>query len=238
MKAWVGTSGYSYTGWKGSFYPEKLPASAMLAHYAAKLPAVELNNTFYQQPKPPAVTAWSEQVPEDFRFAVKAAQRITHWKRLVGAEEETRYLLATLEPLGERLGCVLYQLPPNLRADPPRLRAFLELLADAAPQVKAAFEFRHSSWASAEVLELLGRFGCAWVLAETDEEPLAVRLSGAAWGYVRLRRTEYSPEELRDWARRLRDLGWAEAFVFFKHEDAGVGPRLAADLLRRLAEPE
>ena len=237
MKVWVGTSGYSFPAWKGTFYPEDLPAKQMLSYYAARLPAVELNNTFYQQPRPAAVVAWREQTGPEFRFAVKASQKITHWKRLAGAEEEARYLLATIEPLGEKLGCVLYQLPPNMKCDRACLEAFLEVLADAAPQVRSAFEFRHPSWASDDVLTLLGRHGCAWVVAETDDEPLLVAATGAPWGYLRLRKSNYDELELAAWARRLAELGWREAFVFFKHEDEGKGPRLAADLLRLFGAP-
>lgn len=235
MKVRVGTSGYSFAPWRGSFYPSDLAAKSMLPYYAERLPAVEINNTFYQQPRAAAVAGWVEQTPASFRFAIKAPQRITHWKRLAGAEEDTRHLLATIEGLGERLGCVLYQLPPNLKVDAPRLEAFLELLADAAPHRRAAFEFRHPSWANDETLALLGRFGCAWVLAETDDEPLALRLSGAPWGYLRLRKTDYTGADLDAWARRLGELVWEEAFVFFKHEDEGKGPKLAAALIERLA---
>ena len=173
MRAWVGTSGFSFKPWKGPFYPEDLPDREMLGYYATRLATVEINNTFYSLPRAASVEAWAAQTPADtFRFAIKASQKITHWKRLVAAEEETRYLLSAIRSLGTRLGAVLYQLPPNLKVDLSRLESFLDLLAAEAPEIRGAFEFRHPSWANAETLALLGSRGAAWVLAETDEEPL------------------------------------------------------------------
>jgi uncharacterized protein YecE (DUF72 family) len=237
MRAWVGTSGFSFKPWKGPFYPEDLPEREMLRYYSTRLAAVEINNTFYSLPRAASIEAWGAQTPADtFRFAIKASQKITHWKRLVGAEEETRYLLTALRPLGGRLGAVLYQLPPNLKADLPRLEGFLDLLAAEAPDIRSAFEFRHPSWANDETLDLLGSRGAAWVLAETDDEPFAVRRTSADWGYVRLRREDYDAAALAAWVHRLRDLNWSDAFVFFKHEDEGKGPRLAEDFVRRLNE--
>jgi uncharacterized protein YecE (DUF72 family) len=235
MKTWIGTSGYSFKPWKGPFYPADLPDREMLRFYASRLAAVEINNTFYSLPRATAIEGWAAQTPDSgFRFAIKASQKITHWKRLSGVEEETRYLLQAVRPLGPRLGCVLYQLPPNLKVDRPRLEAFLDLLTAEAPDLRAAFEFRHASWAVPEILDLLGSRGAAWVLAETDEEPLEVLRTDAPWGYVRLRREDYDETALDLWAERLRGLGWSEAFVFFKHEDDGKGPRLAAELVRRM----
>jgi uncharacterized protein YecE (DUF72 family) len=236
MRAWIGTSGYSFKPWKGPFYPADLPDKKMLEYYASQLAAVEINNTFYSLPRASAVEGWAAQTPDaGFRFAVKASQKITHWKRLAGAEEETRYLLSTIRPLGERLGCVLYQLPPNMKLDRDRLVTFLDLLASESPDLRAAFEFRHASWAIPEVLDLLGSRGAAWVLAETDEEPLQVLSSGADWGYLRLRKEDYDAAALDAWAARIPQLGWREVFVFFKHEDEGKGPLLARDFVRRLA---
>lgn len=235
MKTWIGTSGYSFKPWKGPFYPQDLPDRAMLSFYASRLQAVEINNTFYALPRANAVEGWANQTPDTgFRFAIKASQKITHWKRLSGAEEETRYLLQAIRPLGSRLGCVLYQLPPHLKLDRPRLETFLDLLAAEAPDLRAAFEFRHLSWAVPEVLDLLGSRGAAWVLAETDEQPLEMLRTEAPWGYVRLRKEDYDAAALDDWAARLRALDWQEAFVFFKHEDDGKGPQLAAELARRM----
>ena len=233
MQLHVGTSGWSYPPWRGSFYPEDLPAARFLSYYAERLPAVEVNNTFYRLPKEETMLAWAAEVPSEFRFAVKASQRITHQKRLKECGEETAYLLRTAAALGDRLGCVLFQLPPNLKADLARLQAFLPHLASGPP---AAFEFRHPSWQDDSVLAALAEAGVALCAADTDEEPQDEIVATASWGYVRLRRADYTDAELGRWAERVARQQWRRTFVFFKHEDAGVGPRLAARFLE-LLEP-
>lgn len=232
MRLYAGTSGYSYKEWKGAFYPEDLAADGMLAFYAGKLPAVEINNTFYRTPKKSVVEAWGERVPEDFRFVLKASRRITHFKRLKDAQEEVGFMLEQFAVLGERLGAVLFQLPPQAKKDLDRLTTFLEHLPQGT---RAAFEFRNRSWFDDEVRDCLSERGCALVCADTDEAPDPPVTRTADWGYLRLRRTSYGPGELDAWAERIREQGWTDAFVFFKHEDAGTGPRLAADLLERFA---
>ena len=157
MRVLAGTSGFSYKEWKGSFYPEDLPAEEMLAYYSARLPAVEINNTFYRMPKPSMLEGWAAQVPAEFRFILKASQRITHRKRLKEAGDEVAYFFQTAATLGERLGPTLFQLPPNLKKDLPRLEAFLEVLPPKAP---AAFEFRHASWFEDDVFAALPCPGC------------------------------------------------------------------------------
>jgi uncharacterized protein YecE (DUF72 family) len=224
----AGTSGWSYDAWKGPFYPADSKARDWLPFYAARLPAVEVNNTFYRMPKASMLEGWAAQVPEGFRFALKASQRITHHKRLRDAADETAYFLATADVLGERLGALLFQLPPNLKCELERLDAFLALLPDGA---RAAFEFRHPSWNDAAVHERLRARGFAWVVADVDDEAVPELVTTAPWSYLRLRRSGYSPEELGGWLARLRGSGLAEAFVFFKHEDEGAAPRLAAELL-------
>ena len=233
MNLYVGTSGYSYKEWKGNFYPEDLPAKEMLSFYAGRLPAVEINNTFYRLPQASMVENWKEQVPESFRFSIKATQRITHIKRLKNCEEETKYLIETASLLGERLGVVLFQLPPNSKKDSERLRDFFEYLP---PETSAAFEFRHESWHDEETLNLLREKNCSLVVSDTDEKPLDSITSTADWGYLRLRRTSYSDEELAAWMKRVKEQKWKDAFVFLKHEDEGVGPKLAAQFLK-LSEP-
>jgi uncharacterized protein YecE (DUF72 family) len=228
MQLRVGTSGFAYKEWKGSFYPEKLKAEEMLRFYAERLPAVEINNTFYRMPKKTVLESWADQVPEHFRFAVKASRRITHFKRLKDVEEEARFLLGNLQALGEKLGVVLFQLPPNLKADLPRLERFLDLL-DGGP--RAVLEFRHPSWHEPEVIECLRARGAALCLADSDEDPVEDIVATAPVGYLRLRRTSYAPGTLGAWLQRLRAADWEEAYVFFKHEDAGAGPRLAGELL-------
>jgi uncharacterized protein YecE (DUF72 family) len=229
MNLFVGTSGYSYKEWKGNFYPEDLPAKEMLSYYSRRLPAVEINNTFYRQPHPSMIENWKEQVPESFRFSIKATQRITHIKRLKNCAEETKYLMETASLLGERLGVVLFQLPPNSKKDADRLRDFLECLPS---QTRVAFEFRHESWFDDDTLDLLRGKNCALVVSDTDEKPLASITNTADWGYLRLRRTSYAKQDLTEWMRRVEQQTWKDAFVFFKHEDEGVGPKLAAQFLK------
>ena len=228
MNLHVGTSGYSYKEWKGNFYPDDLAAKEMLAYYSRRLPAVEINNTFYRLPQPAMVENWKEQVPEEFRFSIKATQRITHIKRLKNCAEETKYLLDTAALLGERLGVVLFQLPPNSKKDTERLKDFLACLPAT---VRSAFEFRHESWFDDETFSLLREKNCALVVSDTDEKPLHEITSTADWGYLRLRQTNYEPEDLVDWLARVQNQKWNDAFVFFKHEDEGVGPKLAKQFL-------
>jgi uncharacterized protein YecE (DUF72 family) len=196
----------------------------MLAFYAERLSAVEINNTFYRMPKREVVEGWAAQVPESFRFAIKVSQRITHRKRLKDVEEEVDYLLGQLEPLGARLGLLLVQLPPNAKKHLERLECFLDHLAGRA---RAAFEFRHESWEDDDVLACLRARGAAWVTSETEESDATLH-DTAPFGYLRLRREDYTTADLVAWADRLRGLAWQEAYVFFKHEVAG--PALAAEL--------
>ena len=220
----VGTSGYSYKEWKGSFYPERLPAAQMLAFYAARLGAVEINNTFYRLPSPGLLAGWMEQVPPSFRFAVKATRSITHIKRLTGAESELEALLRAASVLREQLGVLLFQLPPFQRLDLARLEAFLQQLP---PGTRAAFEFRHASWRTAEVRELLRSRQLATVTVDDDEADAAETSADleptADYAYVRLRRTQYSDADLAAWSKRLRDLPCRDVYVFFKHEDSASG---------------
>jgi uncharacterized protein YecE (DUF72 family) len=232
MRVHVGTSGFAYKEWKGGFYPEKIAAGAMLPWYAARLAAVEINNTFYRMPKESVLTGWAEQVPTTFQFVLKASQRITHFARLGDDAGALDYFLRTATVLGERLGPTLFQLPPNMKKDVPRLETFLARLPH---RWRAAFEFRHPSWFEPEVYGALRARELALVHAE-DEEGATPLEPTAPWGYLRLRRLSYSPEELAERAARLRTLPWQEAFVFFKHEDGapalpGTGPLAAQSFL-------
>ena len=228
MNLHVGTSGYSYKEWKGNFYPEDLPAKEMLFYYSRRLPAVEINNTFYRLPQPSMIENWRDQVPANFRFSIKATQRITHIKRLKNCADETKYLIETASLLGERLGVLLFQLPPNSKKDSERLKDFLALLpADK----RAAFEFRHESWFDDDTLDALRKRNCALVVSDTDEKPLSEIISTADWGYLRLRKTNYESNDLVEWMKRVQDQTWKDAFIFFKHEDEGVGPKLAKQFL-------
>lgn len=229
MKLHVGTSGYSYKEWKGAFYPERLPAKEMLHYYAERLPAVEINNTFYRLPKADMLEAWGEQVPPGFVFSLKASRRITHLKRLKGAADETDYLFRTSAVLGEKLGVILFQLPPYLKKDAARLESFLTQLPEGA---RAAFEFRHPTWLDEETQALLRVRDCALCLAETDDGDRPEVISTAGWGYLRLRRESYTEAELLQWIESIRAQNWSHAFVFFKHEDEAAGPRMAQQFLQ------
>ena len=228
MSLFVGTSGYSYKEWKGSFYPEKIPAKDMLSYYAERLSTVEINATFYRMPQTSMLENWMGQVPRTFRFSLKAPQRITHFKRLKEAGEETKYFLETADVLGDQLGVVLFQLPPNMKKDLPRLETFLKELP---PATRAAFEFRHPTWFEDDVLELLRSQNRPLVVSDTDDMPTTHIDKTADWGYLRLRRVNYTEENLAEWVKRIRQQDWKETFLFFKHEDAGTGPRLAAQFL-------
>jgi uncharacterized protein YecE (DUF72 family) len=227
----VGTSGYSYAEWKGSFYPEKMAAKDMLAYYAGRFSTVEINNTFYRMPKEDLLSGWAAQVPEDFTFVIKASQRISHIQRLKECAELLSYLFHVTSTLGARLGPILFQLPPNFRKDVPRLRSFF---AEMPERRRVAFEFRHASWFDDETFAALRENGAALCVADTGEEPVAPLAATTDWGYVRLRREDFSDTELRDWSKKITAQPWSDAFVFLKHEEEGRGPKLAARLIEFL----
>lgn len=233
MKFLVGTSGYAYKEWKGSFYPDKLPQEEMLAYYATQFSTVEINYTFRQLPKVSVVASWAQQTPASFRFVLKARQIITHFKRLQGAEKETDDFLRVASILNERQGPILFQLPPNFKKDVSRLAAFLSYLRG---RTKAAFEFRHASWFEDDVYDCLREHGAALCVADAEDLPATDLVHTANWGYVRLREEGYTDTNLREWVRRIRSQNWEEAYVFFKHEDSGTGPQLAARFVE-LAQP-
>jgi uncharacterized protein YecE (DUF72 family) len=226
MRVHTGTSGFSFDTWRGGFYPAGLPAKGFLRYYAERLGTVELNNTFYRMPTSAALEGWRDQVPAQFRFSVKAPQRITHMLRLVNTRETLDLLLERVAVLGERLGCVLFQLPPNFKLDLPRLEAFLAELAGRAP---AAFEFRHPSWYDDTVLEALRRHSVALCIGDPEkDERVAPWAVTADFAYVRLRAPGYDEGQLRAWGAKIAALQATEAFVFFKHEV--MGPDYAARL--------
>jgi len=229
MNLFVGTSGFSYKEWKGPFYPEDLPEKEMLKYYSSRLNTVEINNTFYRMPKDSLLKSWASQVPEGFRFILKASQKITHFKRLKETAEEMAYLLNTVKVLGKNLGALLFQLPPNLKKDLPRLQSFLTLLS---PDVRSAFEFRHASWFDGETFDCLRDHGCALCIADADDDLEIPFVGTAGWGYLRLRREAYTEKDLKEWKTKIEGQGWDEVFVFFKHEDAATGPNLAESFLR------
>jgi len=228
MELYAGSSGYSYKEWKGRFYPEKLAAAKMLQFYAERLPTVEINNTFYRLPKADTLRSWSDQVPEEFRFSIKASRKITHFKKLADCHDELEFLLSGLEELGPKLGAVLFQLPPYLRCSLERLASFLDLLPDSFP---AAFEFRHASWSEQPVFDLLAERNFAWVVADTDENPQQALVSTSDWGYLRLRRSSYDKSALQRWYTKIDKSSWDRAMIFFKHEDEAAAPELAQQLM-------
>jgi uncharacterized protein YecE (DUF72 family) len=203
----------------------------MLRYYAERFPTVEINNTFYRMPKEPLLEGWAAQVPESFQFVIKATQRITHIKRLKECGEELSFLFRVTATLAARLGPILFQLPPNFRKDVPRLQSFF----DAMPERRrVAVEFRHASWFDDETFQTLRNHGAALCVADTGEEPIVPLVATTDWGYLRLRREDFGDQDLREWARKIRDQPWSDAFVFMKHEEEGRGPKLAARLIEIL----
>lgn len=229
MRLFAGTSGFSYVEWRGTFYPEGLPEARMLESYAERLPTVELNNTFYRMPSPALIEGWERRAPAGFRFAPKAPRRITHSQKLEGSAEATATFVQTVARFGEKLGPLLFQLPPFMKRDVPRLAAFLELLPDGT---RAAFEFRNESWFDDEVYAALAARRVALCAAEVDpgEGSGAPLVRTAPYTYVRLRRERYDAAALDAAFTRLRDLGVDEAFVYFKHEV--LGPSYALELAK------
>jgi uncharacterized protein YecE (DUF72 family) len=225
MKIYVGTSGYGYKEWKGIFYPEKVPAREMLRFYSERFGTVEINNTFYRMPTESVLTSWAEQVPDDFVFALKAPQVITHLKRLKNVDTEMDYLFRTISVLGKRLGPVLFQLPKSFHADLPALKNFLTLIPHS---ISCAFEFRSPSWLEAGIVDLLREKRCSLCTPDSDENAATEIISTASWGYLRLRRVDYTEVELSQWMKRILSQKWQRAFIFFKHEEeTGKGPDMA-----------
>ncbi len=222
MKIRVGTSGYAFKEWKGQFYPEDLKDADMLSHYASRYPTVEINNTFYRLPKEHVLIDWGSKVPEDFRFTIKASQRITHHARLKAESAgPLDFLLKNIQVMGDKLGAILFQLPPNLKKDVLRLSAFLELLPAGQ---RVAFEFRHPSWFEDDAVEVLRARGAAMVVIDQDDFQSPM-IPTADWGYLRLHRFDYDEKVLAGWAKRIAAEAWQEAYVFFKHDAAvGSGP--------------
>jgi uncharacterized protein YecE (DUF72 family) len=225
---WIGTSGYNYAEWRGSFYPDKLPTAKMLPYYAERFATVEINYTFYRMPNAKTIAGWDVQTPPGFCFALKAPQRITHFARLRDVDEPLRYFLDTARALGPKLGPVLFQLPPNFAKDLGRLG---DLLVQLPPGLRSAFEFRHRSWLSDDVYDRLRGGNAALCIADSEQGRTPL-VATADWGYLRLRDEGYTRKDLEAWGRTVKELGagWRDAFVYFKHEESGIGPALARDL--------
>jgi uncharacterized protein YecE (DUF72 family) len=229
---WVGTSGYNYPEWKGSFYPADLSAAKMLPYYAARFSTVEINYTFYRMPTAKTLAGWAQATPDRFRLTLKAPRRITHDSRLRNVAELTRTFCALAVDLGPKRGALLFQLPPSLKKDVATLAAFLETLPPGTP---GAFEFRHASWFDDEVFDLLRRHGMALCVAESEKLAVPVVVT-AGHAYFRLRDEGYTPKDLKRWAETIRHetAACTDVFVYFKHEEAGKGPEFAKKLVEYL----
>ena len=234
MANWVGTSGYNYPEWKGSFYPEKLPAAKMLPYYAERFTTVEINYTIYRVPNQKILAGWSSGTPQGFRLTLKAPKRITHIAKLRDCSELLQYFLKTSASLGPKLGAILFQLPPYFRKDLAVLDGFLSLLPAGTC---AAFEFRHVSWMDAEVFALLRARNIALCIADSEKFSTPVEIT-ASYAYFRLRDEGYTPEDLQRWAEMIRanTAACRDVYVYFKHEEAGKGPQFARILLDALAD--
>ena len=232
MKLLAGASGYSFKEWKGTFYPADMKPDGMLAYYSARLPTVEINNTFYRMPNRALLERWAAETPASFRFALKSPRQITHMRKLVDVGDAVEKLAEMAGALGDRLGPILFQLPPFVRKDLGVLEAFLSTFATVstqegkAPGLRAALEFRHASWLSDDVYDVLRRHDAALCIADSEELATPF-VATAGWGYLRLRRQDYDEAALRGWADRLKAQSYETAYVFFKHEDEGAGPALA-----------
>jgi uncharacterized protein YecE (DUF72 family) len=222
MKVHAGTSGFAFKEWKGPFYPSDLKDDAMLGYYASKFPTVEINNTFYRLPKEGVLQSWASQVPDAFTFAIKASQRITHFARIKPeASSAVEFLLKNTASLGNRLGPILFQLPPNMKLDVDRLRGFLAMLpADR----KYTIEFREESWFHDDVYSLLRERDIPMCVIDQPDFSSPF-VSTASWGYVRLHRFDYDAAALAEWWSRIGAQDWSEAYIYFKHDEGiGSGP--------------
>lgn len=225
MTVSVGTSGYNYPEWKGTFYPEKLPASKMFAYYAERFRTVEINYTFYRMPTPKLAEGWRAQAPDGFRYTLKAPKRITHERRLMDCEDPMRMFTESAAVLGPHLASLLFQLPPSMKVDLARFEKFLAILP---PDMRCAFEFRHESWHADEVYRLLEKHGAALCIADMGDKTTPI-VPTARHGYFRLRDEGYQPADLDRWAKTVlaHESDWDQVFVYFKHEDEGKGPEFA-----------
>ena len=228
---WVGTSGYNYQEWKGPFYPDDLPDKQMLAFYGERLASVEINYTFYRMPTNRILANWAREVPDRFRFALKAPRRITHDQRLRSVEDTLASFCSIAKTLGPKLGPLLFQLPPYMKKDVELLEVFLH---DLPTGLKPVVEFRHASWLSDDTYDVLRRFGVALCAADSEERTTPVEVT-TSFGYLRLRRTDYDEAALAQWIERIAATPWNEVFVYFKHEDEGAGPTFASQFNALLA---
>jgi uncharacterized protein YecE (DUF72 family) len=232
MRPWIGTSGFQYPEWKGGFYPEKISVAKMLAYYAGRFSTTEINYSFRRIPSEATVTRWTASTPENFRFSFKAPQKVTHFAKLRDCGDTMKYFHEVMLGLGEKRGAVLFQLPPNFEKDAPLLLDFLRSLPKA---MKSAFEFRHDSWFDDEVFSHLKKYNAALCLAESADLTTPREVT-ADFGYLRLRREDYRKADIAAWAEFIekQKSKWQDAFIHFKHEAKGVGPKFAAQMLEEI----
>jgi uncharacterized protein YecE (DUF72 family) len=225
MRVYIGTSGYNYPEWRGTFYPEGFPAKQMFGFYSERFSSVEINYTFYRMPTAKTTEGWRSQAPEGFAYALKASRRITHDRRLKDCAESLQYFCEAARGLGPHLGPLLFQLPPTFKVDLPRLEAFLALLPN---DMRAAFEFRHDSWLNDDVYGALKQHGAALCIADSGDRTTPA-LATARHGYFRLRDEGYGPDDLARWTDAVAEhaADWDDVFVYFKHEEEGKGPEFA-----------
>ncbi len=233
-EAWVGTSGFQYPEWKGKFYPEDLPASKMLGYYAEHFRTTEVNYSFRRIPSEKAIENWSKSTPDGFRFSFKAPQKVTHFAKLRDCEEVVNVFFEALAPMGEKLGSVLFQLPPSFKKDIGVLREFLSILPG---KMRPAFEFRHESWFGEEIFDALNEANAALCVAE-DEDLSTPFVATANFGYLRPRREDYTKQDIGKWAKSIEAQRekWSDAYIYFKHEEQCVGPKYAVQMQGLLAK--
>ncbi len=229
---WVGTSGYNYPEWKGSFYPGDLATAKMLPFYAARFPTVEINYTFYRMPTEKLVTGWAAQTPSPYKLTLKAPRRITHDSRLKNCGDLVNGFCGAAGALGDKLGALLFQLPPNFKKD---LVVFDEFLTELPPKACGAFEFRHASWLDDSVFERLAARNLALCVADSEKMSTPVRIT-ADYAYFRLRDEGYTADDVKRWADTVarETASCREVFVYFKHEEQGKGPEFARLLMDHL----
>lgn len=232
MDTWIGTSGFQYPEWKGKFYPEGLSTAKMLTYYASVFGATEVNYTFRSMPSEKTVQRWRDETPANFRFSLKAPQRVTHFAKLKDCRETMAVFHKAVKGLGEKLGPVLFQLPPTFKADGERLR---ESLSSLPKGMRAAFEFRHESWLSEEVFSILSEKNAALCIAESEDFETPAEVT-ANFGYLRLRREDYTTPQIKRWAKFVQEQekNWSEVFVLFKHEETCLGPGFAESMLKAM----
>src|SRR6476659_9232571 len=235
MNIWIGTSGFQYPEWKGTFYPETLPLAKMLAFYAEQFATTEVNYTFRRIPSVKTLERWALETPECFVFSLKAPQKVTHFAKLRDCTDTLRYFHQTVSALGAKLGPVLFQLPPSFKKDAIILAAFLDEIPSG---MRAAFEFRHASWFDDEVFSLLKTRNAALCIADSEKLNTPA-IATADFGYLRLRREDYESSDIARWAETVRKHAesWSDVFIYFKHEEAGIGPKLAKEMTGLLELP-